>query len=241
MPEPPAAPVDVPAERTRPPHRAVRSFVVRGGRMTVAQERAWRDLWPVLGVPGDPAPLDLTALFGRAAPCTLEIGFGNGESLVALAAAHPDRDYLGIEVHRPGVGYLMLRCEAEGLRNVRIICQDAVEVLGGRLADASLDEMLLYFPDPWHKKRHHKRRIVQPAFVELMARKLKPGAVLRMATDWQDYAEHMLAVAGGCALLRNESASGDYVPRPAGRPPTRFERRGQRLGHGVWDLAFRRL
>lgn len=229
------------AEKAAPHLRSIRSFVVRAGRMTVAQERAWRELWPVMGVPDGDEPLDLDLLFGRAAPRTLEIGFGNGESLVALAAEHPDRDYLGIEVHRPGVGHLMLRCEADKLGNVRAVCRDAVEVLERRIADASLDEVLLYFPDPWHKKRHHKRRIVQPAFVALVARRLKPGGVLRMATDWQQYAEHMLAVAGACAALRNESANGDYVPRPGSRPVTRFERRGHRLGHGTWDLAFRRI
>ena len=220
------------------PRRGVRSFVVRAGRMTVAQERAWRELWPAIGVPEGDGPIDLDALFGRRAPRTLEIGFGNGESLVALAAAHPERDYLGVEVHRPGIGHLMLRCEAERLTNVRAVCRDAVEVLEQRIADQSLDELLLYFPDPWHKKRHHKRRIVQPAFVELVARKLGPGGVLRMATDWQDYAGHMLAVAGACAALRNESVTGDFVPRPESRPVTKFERRGHRLGHGTWDLAF---
>ena len=229
-----------PRGATGRPRRSVRSFVVRAGRMTVAQERAWRDLWPGLGVSDEDDPLDLPALFGRDAPRTLEIGFGNGDSLVALAVAHPDRDYLGIEVHRPGVGHLMLRCEAEALRNVRIVCRDAVEVLERRIADGALDEVLLYFPDPWHKKRHHKRRIVQPAFVDLVVRKLRSGGVLRMATDWQNYAEHMLATAGACAALSNESTTGDYVARPESRPVTRFERRGHRLGHGVWDLAFRK-
>jgi tRNA (guanine-N7-)-methyltransferase len=214
---------------------------MRAGRMTVAQERAWRDLWPVAGVPEGDDPIDLPALFGRDAPRTLEIGFGNGESLVALAAAHPERDFLGVEVHRPGVGHLLLRCEAEGLRNVRVICRDAVEVLEQRIPDASLDELLLYFPDPWHKKRHHKRRIVQPVFVDRVVRKLKPGGIFRMATDWQHYAEHMLATVGACAALRNESPQGDYVSRPDSRPLTRFEQRGHRLGHGVWDLAFRKL
>ncbi len=193
-----------------------------------------------MGVPDGDEPLDLDELFGRHAPRTLEIGFGNGESLVALAAAHPERDYLGVEVHRPGIGHLMLRCEAENLTNVRAICRDAVEVLERRVPDGSLDEVLLYFPDPWHKKRHHKRRIVQPAFVELVARKLVAGGVFRMATDWQNYAEHMLAVASQCAALRNESTSGDYVTRPESRPVTKFERRGHRLGHGTWDLAFRK-
>jgi tRNA (guanine-N7-)-methyltransferase len=208
--------------------------------MTVAQERAWRELWPVLGVGNGDTPLDFDALFGRHAPVTLEIGFGNGETLVALAAANPDRNHFGLEVHPPGVGHLLLRCEAERLANVRVICDDAVQVLQRRVPDASLDELLLYFPDPWPKKRHHKRRIVQPAFVELVARKLKPGGVLRMATDWQPYAEHMLATASACPALRNVAPTGDFVERPASRPVTRFEKRGQRLGHGVWDLAFER-
>jgi tRNA (guanine-N7-)-methyltransferase len=222
------------------PHRAIRSFVVRAGRMTGAQQRAWRELWPALGIENGDEPLDFTAAFGRDAPVVLEIGFGNGESLVALASSHAERNYLGLEVHPPGVGHLLLCCEAGKLRNVRVICDDAVQVLQRRVPDASLDEVLLYFPDPWPKKRHHKRRIVQPAFVELVARKLKPGGVLRMATDWQPYAEHMLATAGSRDVLQNESATGDFVERPDSRPLTRFERRGQRLGHGVWDLAFRR-
>jgi tRNA (guanine-N7-)-methyltransferase len=220
--------------------RAIRSFVVRAGRMTVAQERAWTELWPRYGVETGGELLDLAAVFGRDARRTLEIGFGNGESLVALAAAHPERDYLGIEVHRPGVGHLMLRAEELGLANLRAICRDAVEVLQQCIPAGSLDEVLLYFPDPWPKKRHHKRRIVQPAFVTLVANRLRPGGVLRMATDWQPYAEHMLEVASACELLRNESPDRGYAARPDSRPVTRFERRGQRLGHGVWDLAFSR-
>ena len=223
-----------------PRRRSIRSFVVRAGRMTAAQQRAWRELWPSWGVGRDREPFDFVAMFGRAGPVTLEIGFGNGESLVTLAAAHPGRNFLGIEVHPPGVGHLLLRCEAGRATNVRVACDDAVELLQQCVPDGSVDELLLYFPDPWPKKRHHKRRIVQPAFVELVARKLGPGGVFRMATDWQPYAEHMLATASACAMLRNESATQDYVERPASRPVTRFERRGQRLGHGVWDLAFRR-
>ncbi len=209
--------------------------------MTGAQERAWRELWPALGIENSEEPLDFAAAFGRDAPVVLEIGFGNGESLVALASTHPERSYLGLEVHPPGVGHLLLCCEAGRLGNVRVICEDAVQVLQRRMPDASLDEVLLYFPDPWPKKRHHKRRIVQPPFVELVTRKLKTGGVLRMATDWQPYAEHMLATAGNSRELTNESATGDYVVRPDSRPLTRFERRGQKLGHGVWDLAFRRM
>jgi len=227
----------VPDER---PRRGVRSFVVRAGRMTAAQQRAWQQLWPRYGLETGSAALDLPAAFGREAPRTLEIGFGNGEALLALAAAHPERDFLGVEVHRPGIGHLMLRAEQLGLGNVRAICRDAVEVLRHCIADASLDEVLLYFPDPWPKKRHHKRRIVQPEFVALVASRLRPGGVLRMATDWEPYAAQMLEVASDCPLLRNESADGRFVPRPEGRPATRFERRGQRLGHGVWDLAFSR-
>jgi tRNA (guanine-N7-)-methyltransferase len=231
---------DLPGRDPDARRRAIRSFVVRAGRMTVAQERAWTELWPRYGVETGATPLDLATVFRREAPRTLEIGFGNGESLVALAAAHPARDYLGIEVHRPGVGHLMLRAEELGLSNVRAICRDAVEVLQQCLAPDTLDEVLLYFPDPWPKKRHHKRRIVQPAFVALVASRLRPGAVLRMATDWEPYAAHMLEVASGCAALRNESPDGTFVPRPDSRPVTKFERRGHRLGHGVWDLAFRR-
>ena len=223
-----------------PPRRSIRSFVVRAGRMTVAQERAWQELWPRYGVETGSEPLDLHRVFGRAAPCTLEIGFGNGESLVALAAAHPERDFLGLEVHRPGVGHLMLRAEELKLGNLRAICRDAVEVLQQCIATGALDEVLLYFPDPWPKKRHHKRRILQPEFVALVADRLRTGGVLRMATDWQPYAEHMLEVASACALLRNESPDGGFVPRPDSRPVTRFERRGHRLGHGTWDLAFSR-
>ena len=222
-----------------PQRRSIRSFVARAGRMTVAQERAWRDLWPRYGLEGTDETLDLDAVFGRTAARTLEIGFGNGESLVALAQAHPDRDFLGIEVHRPGVGHLMLRAESLGLGNIRVACRDAVEVLSRQLRDASLEAVLLYFPDPWPKKRHHKRRILQPAFVELVASRLKSGGRFRLATDWQNYAEQMLAVAGGCALLENEFDAG-YAPRPDSRPLTRFETRGQRLGHEVWDLCFRK-
>jgi tRNA (guanine-N7-)-methyltransferase len=218
----------------------VRSFVVRAGRMTDAQQRAWRELWPQIGIETTDTQLDLDRIFGRRAPRTLEIGFGNGETLATLAAAHPERDCLGIEVHRPGIGHLMLRAKELGLANVRIVCRDAVEVLDRCLAEASLDEVLLYFPDPWPKKRHHKRRIVQSAFVALVASRLKPGGLLHMAPDWLPYAEHMLAVAGACPALVNESPTGDYVPRPESRPQTRFERRGRGLGHDVRDLAFRR-
>ena len=247
---PPAGPVEATAAASqsvaRPvgdpatEHRAIRSFVVRAGRMTGGQDRAWQELWPKYGIDPGTGLIDFAAVFGRAAPVTFEIGFGNGEALVALAQAHPERNFVGLEVHRPGVGHLMLRCETAGLANVRVICQDAMEILQHHVADGALDEVLLYFPDPWPKKRHHKRRIVQPGFTELVARRLGPAGTLRMATDWQPYAEHMLAVVSACASLRSESADGSFVARPDSRPLTRFEQRGKRLGHGVWDLAFRK-
>ncbi len=220
--------------------RRIRSFVVRTGRITAAQERAWTELWPRYGLETGDESLDPGALFPAPGPVTLEIGFGNGESLVALAAMHPDRNFIGIEVHRPGIGHLMLRAEEANLRNLRVICRDAVEVLQHCIPDGSLDEVLLYFPDPWPKKRHHKRRIVQPAFVELVADKLRPGGVFRLATDWGNYAEHMLEVVGASPRLRNLSPDEAYAVRPESRPLTRFELRGQRLGHEVWDLAFER-
>jgi len=225
---------------SEPPRRGIKSFVQRAGRITRAQERAMAELWPLWGVEFSPAPLDLDALFGRRASRVLEIGIGDGETLLALAAAHPGRDYLGIEVHRPGVGHCLLGIESRGLANVRLSSHDAVEVLEQQVPDASLDEALLYFPDPWPKKRHHKRRIVQPAFVELLARKLKPGGTFRLATDWAPYAEHMLEVLRASPSFTNASPSGDYVPRPDSRPQTKFERRGERLGHEVFDLAFTR-
>jgi tRNA (guanine-N7-)-methyltransferase len=225
-------------EETHP--RSIRSFVPRAGRITAAQERALAELWPKYGVAPDSGPLELGRLFARAAPCTLEIGFGNGENLAALARAHPERDYLGVEVHRPGVGRLLLALEQHQLTNVRVICHDAVEVLGRQIAPASLAEILVLFPDPWPKKRHHKRRLIQAPFVTLLERALAPAGVLRLATDWQPYALEMLAVLGAAPRLRNLDPGGGFVPRPAERIPTRFEQRGTRLGHEVWDLAFSR-
>ena len=222
--------------------RPIRSFVMRAGRMTAGQSRALEDLWPRFGLDYAAAPLDLPALFGRDAPRTLEIGFGNGEHLAKLAAAHPERDYLGIEVHRPGVGHLLMLAEAAGLTNLRVSDHDAVEVLNQQIPPATLDEVLVLFPDPWHKKRHHKRRLIQPPFIELLATRLRPGGVLRLATDWEEYALQMLDVLRGApALFANLSPGGDWMPRPEERAPTRFEKRGARLGHGVWDLAFRRV
>jgi tRNA (guanine-N7-)-methyltransferase len=224
-----------------PAHRSIRSFVMRAGRMTAGQERALTELWPRYGVEFSPAPLSLDALFGRRAPRTLEIGFGNGEHLASLAAAHPERDYFGVEVHRPGVGHLLMLAETRGLGNLRVSSHDAVEVLRAQIEPAALDEVLVLFPDPWHKKRHHKRRLIQPPFVELLASRLAPGGVLRLATDWEDYALQMLDVLRGAQRsFANLSPTGDWMPRPEERAPTRFEKRGARLGHGVWDLAFRR-
>lgn len=220
--------------------RGVRSFVLRAGRMTDGQQRALDMLWPQFGLEFSPTPCDLDALFGRQAPRVLEIGFGNGDNLIQMASHRPEADFLGIEVHRPGVGRVLLDVERLGLRNVRVSDHDAVEVIGEQLTEGCLDEALVLFPDPWHKKRHHKRRLLNEPFVALLASRLKSGGMLRAATDWEPYAVSMLEVLGACPLLQNTAAEGAYVPRPPSRQPTRFERRGERLGHGVWDLAFRR-
>jgi tRNA (guanine-N7-)-methyltransferase len=221
--------------------RAVRSFVTRAGRITDAQARALEILWPKYGIELGAGALEFEAIFGRQAPRSLEIGFGNGDNLAKMAAAHPERDYLGIEVHRPGVGRLLLALEAGNLTNVRAICHDAVEVLARQIPQQSLDEVVIFFPDPWPKKRHHKRRLVQASFVELVTERLRTRGIVRMATDWQPYAAEMLAVLTAHPQLRNLAADGTYIPRPAERVATRFERRGERLGHDVWDLAFERI
>src|ERR1700682_3918407 len=202
------------------PHRHIRSFVLRAGRMTPAQERALTELWPSYGVDLGDDPLDLEAIFGRRAPRCLEIGFGVGEVIGSLAESHPHIDYLGLEVHRPGVGRLLLRAEQSDVRNLRVICHDAVEVLKDKLPNDSFDEILVFFPDPWHKKRHHKRRLINPAFVASAAAKLRCGGVLRLATDWQDYAEQMLAVCSANLELASLSSTGTYVGRPDFRPRT---------------------
>lgn len=217
--------------------RRIRSFVLRQGRMTHAQNRALDELLPKYTLPE--GTLDLTALFGRDARRSLEIGFGNGDTLAELARRHPDEDFLGVEVHRPGVGRLLNALQAGGLTNVRVACDDAVKLCSECLPDASLDAVLIYFPDPWPKKRHHKRRLLQPEFAALLARRLKPGGRLHFATDWEDYAAQALAVLAACPGLEN-TATG-YAPRPAERPATRFEQRGLKLGHAVFDLVFRRV
>jgi len=220
--------------------RRIRSFVRREGRLTPGQQRALDELWAHYGLPFD-AAFDPSAVFGRSAPLTLEIGFGNGASLAGMAAQEPAADFIGIEVHRPGVGHLLIRLEEQQLTNVRVFCHDAVEVLEQRIADASLDRVLLFFPDPWPKRKHHKRRIVQPEFVARIARKLKPGGIFHMATDWEHYAAHMLRVMQAAPEFTNCDSDAGYAERPACRPATKFEQRGRRLGHGVRDLLFRRI
>lgn len=218
--------------------RPIRSFVLRQGRMSDAQARALSEVMPAVGVEFRDQPVNLQDLFGRPAPVVAEIGFGMGHTTADIAAARPDTDFLGIEVHLPGVGSLCRRIVDDGLRNVRIIRHDAVEVLERMIPADSLAGIHVFFPDPWPKKRHHKRRLIQPGFVSLAASRLAPGGYLHCATDWQEYAEQMLAVLGAEPLLAN-TADG-FAPRPAYRPETRFEARGLRLGHGVWDLVFSR-
>jgi len=221
------------------PRHAIRSYVLRAGRITRAQRRALDELLPRWGVPYSPAPLDLAAVFGRTAPCVLEIGFGDGDTLVELAAASPQSDFLGVEVHPPGVGHCLLAIESRQLTNLRVIAHDAVEVLGNQLPPSSLDEVLLYFPDPWPKTRHHKRRIVQPAFTALVATRLKHGGAFRLATDWEPYAEWMIEILNAAPGLVNAAPGGGFIERPD-RGATRFENRGRRLGHRVFDLEYRR-
>jgi tRNA (guanine-N7-)-methyltransferase len=218
--------------------RHIRSFVLRQGRVSTAQQRCHDTLMPKYGIPYAPQLLDLDAAFGRAAPKILEIGFGMGESTAAIAQAHPQNDYLAIEVHTPGVGSLLKQIEEKQLSNIRIIQHDAVEVLRDMLPDGVLDGAHIFFPDPWHKARHNKRRLIQSPFIAQLAQKLKPGGYIHVATDWQDYAEQVLAVLSAEPLLKNTAT--DYAPRPEYRPLTKFEQRGIRLGHGVWDLVFRR-
>ncbi len=221
--------------------RQIKSYVRREGRLTAGQQRTLEKLWPIFGIDYAEHPLDLDACFGRDAQKVLEIGFGNGDSLHQMAQAHPEIDYLGIEVHRPGVGHLLHLVEQSGATNLRIMCHDAVEILRHQIMDASLDRIQLFFPDPWHKKKHHKRRIVQAEFAGLVACKLKPGGIFHLATDWENYAEHMLTVLNPHPFFRNLSISNDYVPRPKERPVTKFETRGRRLGHDVWDMLFQRI
>lgn len=222
------------AELHRP--AAIKSFVRRAGRSTQGQARAFADLGPRFILPYAPAPLDAAAAFGRSAPLLLEIGFGMGEATAHIAQARPSDDFLCCEVHAPGVGALLRRIGEQGLGNIRILRHDAVPVIDHMLPERSLDGVHIFFPDPWHKKRHHKRRLIQPPLVARLAARLKPGGYLHCATDWQAYAEQMLQVLDAEPLLHNTGSG--FAPRPEYRPLTKFERRGLRLGHGVWDLVF---
>jgi tRNA (guanine-N7-)-methyltransferase len=267
--------------------RPIRSFVKREGKLTGGQKNALEQLWPTHGVDLVDQRLDLTELFGRSAPVVLEIGFGNGLSLADMAEAHPEMDFFGIEVHRPGVGSCLVQAKKRALNNIRVSGEDAVLVLNQQIADGSLERVQIFFPDPWHKKRHHKRRLIQPVFVEQLVAKLKPGGQIHVATDWQNYAEHVLAVLTTNTNLKNtvvdapsaasfvsaegelltdsalwvggsSSVVGSVVPegtapidnpilakgcseRPSYRPDTKYEHRGIRLGHGVWDLLFKKI
>jgi tRNA (guanine-N7-)-methyltransferase len=219
-------------------HRPIRSYVLRQGRLTDAQRRARDELFPRYGLPFAPSPVDLEQVFGRMSPKILEIGFGMGETTADIARRHPEIDYLGVEVHTPGVGALLKRVAALGLANVRVIQHDAVEVLERMIPPAALDGAHIFFPDPWPKKRHHKRRLIQPPFVSLLASRMKPGAYLHVATDWEDYAQWLLEALSGEPLLANTVRG--FAPRPEHRPLTKFESRGLKLGHQVWDVVFRR-
>ncbi|MDQ8022271.1 MAG: tRNA (guanosine(46)-N7)-methyltransferase TrmB [Moraxellaceae bacterium] len=216
----------------------IRSFVLRQGRMSDAQKRAIEDGLPRYGIRYGNTALDYAATFGRQAPVVLEIGCGMGDTTAKIAAAQPERDFIGIEVHGPGVGNLCKLIETQGLSNLRVMQHDATEVVRDMIAADSLAGVHVFFPDPWPKKRHHKRRILQPAFVHELAARLAPGGYLHCATDWEEYAQHMLEVLSAESLLQNTAA--DYAPRPDYRPLTKFEARGLRLGHGVWDLVFTR-
>lgn len=221
------------------PSRRIRSFIRRQGRITQGQQLALDNHWDRYCL--DPnADYDFSQVFGRTAPLIVEIGFGAGDSLAKMAAANPDNDYIGIEVHRPGVGHLMLLLDQQGLTNVRIYCHDAIEIIERKIADNSLAGVHLFFPDPWPKKKHHKRRIVRPSFVESLTKKLQSGGYFHAATDWQNYAENMLEVLSAGTSISNTSDTGDYCERPEYRPLTKFEQRGIRLGHGVWDLIFKK-
>ena len=216
--------------------RSIRSFVKREGKMTSGQKNAIELLWPVCGVDLKNEVLDLADLFKRDAFTIFEIGFGNGLSLADMAEAHPEQNYFGVEVHTPGVGGLLVQVKKRGLANVRVSQDDAVEVLDQQIADGCLDRVQIFFPDPWHKKRHHKRRLIQPEFVKTLVAKLKPTGIIHVATDWENYAEHILQVLSQEPRLTNTAA--EYAEKPAYRPLTKYENRGKNLGHGVWDLLF---
>ena len=219
--------------------KTIKSFVLRAGRTTTGQTKAFETLGPQFLLPYRAAPLDLDATFGRSAPHILEIGFGMGEATAHIAGVLPEKDFLCCEVHQPGVGALLKRIGEQSIPNIRIVSHDAVDVIDHMLPLASLDGIHVFFPDPWHKKKHNKRRLLQAPLVAKLAARLKPGGYLHCATDWQNYAEQMLEVLGAEPLLRNTAA--DYAPKPDYRPLTKFENRGIKLGHGVWDLVFQRV
>ena len=225
-------------ENFKQAHRPIRSFVLRQGRVTESQQRALAQYWNDYGLSISDGPFQAEEHFGRIAPLVLEIGFGNGCSLLEMMEKEPDKDFIGIEVHRPGVGSLINGAQQANLRNLKVFSEDGIEVLKQVIPDNSLSRAQLFFPDPWHKKKHHKRRIVQPSFAALLHQKLKPGGVFHMATDWQNYAEHMREVMDAAPGYVNLAGEEGYVPRPEHRPLTKFEQRGHRLGHGVWDLMY---
>jgi len=222
-------------------HRPIRSFVLRGGRLTTAQQNALDELWPHHGIDNGSTQLDFADHFDNTAEVIVEIGFGNGESTWQMAQGEPDKNFIGIEVHQPGVGQLLMALEKNAIENVRIACEDAVTFLQHRVAKGSLAGVRIYFPDPWPKKRHHKRRIIQPGFVAQLAHCIASGGILHLATDWQPYAEHMLEVMDSNPDFTNLSDNGDYCERPHWRPYTKYEQRGERLGHVVRDLLYRRV
>ncbi|WP_283130015.1 tRNA (guanosine(46)-N7)-methyltransferase TrmB [Enterovibrio norvegicus] len=220
--------------------RRIRSFVRREGRLTKGQEQAMNDCWPTMGIDFEEKQLDWAEVFGNNNPVVLEIGFGMGASLVEMAKNAPEKNFVGIEVHSPGVGACLMAARDASVTNLRVMCHDAVEVFEHMLPVASLETVQLFFPDPWHKARHHKRRIVQPEFVQMLRDKLKIGGIFHMATDWENYAEHMVEVMDVAPGYKNTATDGSYIPRPDDRPLTKFEARGHRLGHGVWDMKYAR-
>jgi tRNA (guanine-N7-)-methyltransferase len=220
--------------------KSIRSFVIRAGRITVGQKNAFETWWPTYGLSLANGPLALNSIFNREAPLVLEIGFGMGESLLTMIRQEPEKNFIGIEVHPPGVGRLISAAGKEDLHNLRVYMADAMDVLEDCIPDASVERLQLYFPDPWHKKKHNKRRMVQPEFVQRVRQKLKIGGTFHLATDWENYAEQMLDVMNNAPGFTNMSSDGGYSARPAYRPITKFEKRGERLGHGVWDLLFTR-
>ena len=233
-------PKDTSGENPITTRRGVRSFVLRQGRMTEGQKKAFDHSWPKYGLSRDNGMIDPREVFGRDNMLNLEIGFGRGRSLADMAEAAPEQDFIGVEVHLPGVGALLKDVEDRGLENVRVYNIDANDVIDLCLPDASLDRVMIFFPDPWHKKKHHKRRLIQPEFIQRIRHKLRVGGVLHLATDWENYAEHMLEVMNDSEGFANTQEQGGYSPRPDDRPITKFEQRGEKLGHGVWDLLFYR-